>query len=201
DGGGSRRRGRRRRGRRGARTGRRGRGRVPRAGGARGEVGRVCVGVDAAGPRAHGRGRVAERRSGRRSLVVGRRAVADEVGDGREGGAAARGGATCERARVADERDLAARRRQVRRPARVGGRERRADGGGRRELHEVVAAGRDRPGERRLLPRRAGCRRVLHRPAADVDGGRAAIQELDVVVRVRGTGVAAARVDLTDDDV
>src|SRR5215470_18111213 len=51
------------------------------------------------------------------------------------------------------------------------------------------------------LPARAGCRRVLDRPGAHVHRGRPAVEQLDEVVRVRRTAVAATCVDLTDDDV
>jgi hypothetical protein len=76
-------------------------------------------------------------------------------------------------------------------------------------LHAAKAAGRQaelkerllRAGERRRLPRRARRGRVLHRPAGEVDRARASVQQLDVVVRVGGAGVAAARVELADDDV
>jgi hypothetical protein len=40
----------------------------------------------------------------------------------------------------------------------------------------------------------------LHRPAADVDGGTARVEELDEVVAEDRAAVAAAAVDLADDD-
>jgi hypothetical protein len=40
----------------------------------------------------------------------------------------------------------------------------------------------------------------LHRPATDVDGSATRVEELDEVVAESGTAVAAAAVDLTDDD-
>src|SRR5690606_18469579 len=65
---------------------------------------------------------------------------------------------------------------------------------------EEVAAGLDGPGERRHRPRRAARRRVLHRPAIEVDSRIGAVVELDEVLLVGGAGVAAAAVDLGDDD-
>ena len=59
----------------------------------------------------------------------------------------------------------------------------------------------DRTAEVRDLPRRAGCRRVLHRPAADADGGAGRVEDLDEVVLERRAGVAAATVDLAEDEV
>ncbi len=67
---------------------------------------------------------------------------------------------------------------------------------------QVVLAGADRSAERLPvgIPAAAGRRRVLQRPAAEVDCGRAAVVQLDVVVLIRGAGVAAAAIELADHD-
>ena len=65
----------------------------------------------------------------------------------------------------------------------------------------IVAAGRDRDlRQRDDRPARAGCRRVLHRPAAEAFRGRAGVVKLDEVGVVRGSGVAAGTVDRADHD-
>src|SRR6185436_10013406 len=51
--------------------------------------------------------------------------------------------------------------------------------------------------ERCHLPARAGGRGVLHRPRSEIDRGRAAVEELDEVVRVRCAAVATTSVHLT----
>jgi hypothetical protein len=68
-------------------------------------------------------------------------------------------------------------------------------------LHEVVLARLQREvRQRRDLPRRARRGAVLHRPAVQVRRRGAAVVELDEVVLQGGAAVAAAAVDLTDDD-
>ena len=118
----------------------------------------ASVSAQPASPRSAG-GRVADRRRGTAAFEVDGPAVPDEVGDRRDGRAAPGSARRSQRRRVAHDRDLATGDGEVRRARRVGGRQRRTDGGGRRELHEVVAAGRDRAGQGRGLPARAGRRR------------------------------------------
>ena len=177
-------------------------GRVARRRRRRREVGRLAsVSVQPSSPRECG-GRVVERGRGAAALVVGGACRTRQVGDRGDRGAAAGGGAAGERRRVADDRDLAARDGEVRRPGRVGSRQRRADGGGRRELHEVVPARRDRPGQRRspasVVPDADAYWIVQPLTSTVVD---AAVEELDEVVREGRARVAATRVDLADDDV
>ncbi len=138
----------------------------------------------------------------RTALVVGCGAVADEVGDRGDGGAAPgrsrhRRAPSCS----APLRPCRPRRRGSRCRSRPGPGSAAADRPSGGELDEVVAAGCDRPGERGHLPRRARRRRVLERPAGDVDRGRAAVEELDEVVREGRAGISAAREHLADDDV
>src|SRR6266511_172400 len=63
---------------------------------------------------------------------------------------------------------------------------------------EQVLTGLQRAAEVGFLPRRSGRRRVLHRPAAQVDRRAAAVEHFDEVVLQRCAGVAAASVDLAD---
>ena len=178
-----------------------GTGRVPGRRRARGEVGRVRVGVRAPVSGTDRGRRVVDGGRCAAAFVVPGGAVPDQVGDGRDGRAASGGRSAGERRRVTDDRDLAARDGEVRRAGRVGRRQGCADGGGRRELHEVVPPGCDRPGQGGRLPGRPAGRGVLDRPAADVDGGRSTVEQLDEVVREARAGVAATGVDLADDDV
>src|SRR5690606_21119896 len=46
----------------------------------------------------------------------------------------------------------------------------------------------------------AGGRGILHGPAGDIHSGRAGVVQLDEIVREGGAAVAAAAVDLADDD-
>ena len=130
--------------------------------------------------------------------LVGR-SVAHEVHDGSAGP-----DRPCpnDQGRRVEERDLAAR----------GAHRDRPDGVRRGQWHGAASAvvlldeiglarrqrdvrqGRHRPAR----PCRGG---VLDRPAIERDRGAAAIEEFDEVVRVGGSGVAAAAVDLADDDV
>src|SRR5439155_56346 len=68
------------------------------------------------------------------------------------------------------------------------------------ELDEVAAARRDRSAQCGRLPARAGSGCVLERPAVDCDGARTPVEELDVVVGVRGAAVAAGGIDLGEDE-
>ena len=73
--------------------------------------------------------------------------------------------------------------------------------------HEEVLARRERSGELRQLARvraeESGARRarVLERLAVQRDGRSAAVEDLDVVVRVGRTRVPAATVDLADHEI
>ena len=145
-----------------------------------------------------------------RSLREARRPVADEVDDlGSLGRVARRRIAVArKRRRAADERDLAGGRVQGRRPGRVRRGQRRPDRARHGSLaDEQIAAGRDRRRRQRRGGEGAGPRRgrVLHRPSGDRARGRAAVEELDVVVRVDGAArrarAAAPAVDLADHDV
>ena len=64
--------------------------------------------------------------------------------------------------------------------------------------HDVVAAGRQRAGQRRGRPRGAGGGGVLDRPAGQVHRRAALVVELDEVLLVGRAGVAAAAVHLVD---
>ena len=128
-------------------------------------------------------------------------AVADEIGYGSHGRAAARGRSARQSGRAAHDRHLAAGDCEVRGAGRVRCGEPGADRAAGRELDEIVAPRRDGSRQHGHLPRRPGRGCVLHRPAAHVDGGRPAVEELDEVVRERRTGVPAAGEDLTDEDV
>jgi hypothetical protein len=165
------------------------------------EVGVVVVGVRAAACVADCGRRCTRGGRGRRALVVGGGAVADEIAHRGDRRAAARRRAARERGRVVDERHLATGGGEVRRARGVRGGQRGSRGASGGELHEVVAARAERAGEGRHLPGRPGCGRVLDRPAGQVDGRRAPVEELDVVVREGRAGVAAPAVDLADDEV
>ena len=130
-----------------------------------------------------------------RSLVVGCRAVSDEVGNERIRRAAP---TTGQRRDCAGQRDLAARDGEVRRSGGVRHRQRRADRP-RRKLDEVAPARLHRPGKRSYLPGRPRPRRVLDRPAPEVGRRAPAVEQLDEVVATRRARVAAAREDLADD--
>ena len=123
------------------------------------EVGGVRVGVGAAATRTYGgRCRIEGGRGGS-AFVVGRRPVADEILQRRHTGAAAGRSAAENRGGVVDERDLAARRREIRRAGHVGRRERAADRARRAELHEEMAArgrsSRQAASPTRCFPRRS----------------------------------------------
>ena len=99
------------------------------------------------------------------------------------------------------ERDLARAVRPWRscrsRPARAA----QVAAGARALLDEVVAARRIVPLSAVVCQRRPGRGCVLHGPAGEADRRAGPVVELDEVVLVRGAGVAAAAVDLADDDV
>ena len=79
----------------------------------------------------------------------------------------------------------------------------RADGAARRERDQVVLAGRRSSRRAAACRRSAGARRrrVLQRPAGESTGVGGRVEQLDVVVLIRRAGVAAAAVELADDDV
>ena len=135
------------------------------------------------------------------TLVVRRGAVADEVDDVRIGRAAPSRATARERGRVRTTATFPPEFARFVVPVASGCRKR-----GRRRPRQRRAArgstsGLNAPGERSHLPARAGGRGVLNRPRAEIDRGRAAVEELDEVVRVRCAAVAAASVQLTDDHV
>ena len=70
------------------------------------------------------------------------------------------------------------------------------------ERHQQVLARTDRAAQRLTVRPPAVARRggVLERPAADVNGGRAAIEQFHVVVGVSGSGIPAAPIQLADHD-
>ncbi|MFO0689526.1 MAG: hypothetical protein U0900_12540 [Myxococcota bacterium] len=191
------------------RAGLEGRGRGPRQRGAGGEVEVVREAIDAAssaaGSAPEERARGGRRRRGRIALEEGGRAVADEVDELCELGRATgrRAAVAGEAVDRANEGDLAARRRQVRRgiAGEEGGRQ-RGPGRARREADEQGLAGRERAGEqaRRTAGEESRSRRarVLDRPVCERDRGSAAVEELDVVLAV---DVAAPAVDLADHDL
>src|SRR5439155_26299232 len=100
--------------------------------------GSVRIRVAAPRARAQSRGRGAERRGRTRALEVRGGAVPDEVLDEPVTRAAAGDRAAGERRAVANEGDLAAGCREVRRARGIRCGQRRADGGRRAELDEVV---------------------------------------------------------------
>ena len=63
-----------------------------------------------------------------------------------------------------------------------------------------MVSGHERAGQSRCLPRRPSGTRVLHRIRAQVHRGRAFIIELDKVILVSRTAIAAATVNLADHD-
>ena len=186
--------------RRTSRTGRRRGRRIARLRCDRCEVGGVVARVGAAGCAALRGGRARERGRAARALVVGRAAVADEIADRGRCGATPGGGTAREYGRVLDQGDLATGCGEVRRAGGVGRRQRGSDGGGRRELDQVMPAGCDRTAERGRRPARTGRARILDGPVTQVDAGGAGVEELDEVVREGRAGVPTAGVDLADDD-
>ena len=186
--------------RRRARAGVRWRSGVARSRRRRDEIGRIVAGVGAAVVRAKRRVRVGGARCRPRTFEVARRSIPDEVLDKGIGRAASGGSTARDCGRSANERDLPARRCEIARPGRVGSRKRGADRASGRQLDEVVPAGADRSRQRRGLPRRARGSGVLDRPPGHVDRRGSAVEELDVVVAEACAAVAAAAVDLADDD-
>ena len=174
-----------------------------------GEVGAVVVGVDATSAGAeHGeRARGGRRRRGPLEEVRSA-AVSDQIDDHRQliGRACCRSAIAAERSRGVGQRNLAGtcghgdRRcvRHIRRRQR--GSDRRIAGlldqqiltrrQGSGQLGELSGVGAEVPG--------ASGTGVLDRPAGEVDGRRAAIEELDEVVRVGGATVATPAVHLAD---
>src|SRR6185369_519541 len=128
------------------------------------------------------------------------RAVAHEVNDVRIRTVRT---TTAKRDRIADERDLARRRTHVDIASDVcHDRQRRAVRATRGELDEEILTRSDRAAEWLFVgPARTRRRRILQRPAGEIERDTGRVVNLDVIVRERRTGVAAATVKLADDKV
>ena len=165
---------------------------------ARDEVASISVGVCASTAQTEYCGCIASRGRRRRPLPAVSTSVADKVHHvwitGRT--------VADQPVEAVDEGDLSTGAAHVDLADDIRRRQRQRRRSARRQRDQEVLTGSDRSSQRLFaeIPAASCRRRVLQRPAADVDRGRAAVVQLDVIVLIRGAGVASAAIELADHD-